>query len=209
MELLKKADVPASAVTTIHKKNIKELPAIRDFLMNKKIAWQIQIADTMGRFPADLHVSFKEFYSIGLFIASARSQYSVDEMPITGAHCIGYNSGLLPNVTISPKWMGCQAGVSVLGVQSDGGVKGCLSLSDDYLEGNVKDKPLSEIWNAPNAFAYNRSFKTDYLNGECSKCKYGKRCRGGCMGVSLAETGKPHSDPYCFYLIEKEMQKES
>ena len=206
LELLKKANIPASVVTTIHKKNIKELPAIRDFLLNKEIAWQIQIADTMGRFPAELHVSSQEFYSIGLFIASVRSQYSVDNIPVTGAHCIGYNSGLLPNVTISPKWMGCQAGVSVLGIQSNGNVKGCLSLSDEYIECNVKDKSLSEIWNDSAAFSYNRSFKTEFLKGECSDCKYGKKCKGGCMGVSLAETGKPHSDPYCFYLIEKEMK---
>jgi hypothetical protein len=27
------------------------------------------------------------------------------------------------------------------------------------------------------------------------------------MGVSIAESGKPHSDPYCFYLFEKQMIK--
>jgi radical SAM protein with 4Fe4S-binding SPASM domain len=205
LKLLKGNNIPASVVTTIHKKNIKELPAMRDLLLNKGIAWQIQIADSMGRFPKDLHVSMKEFYSIGLFIASTRRQHSVSELPITGAHCIGYNSNVLPNVTISPKWKGCQAGVSVLGIQSDGGVKGCLSLSDDYIECNIKDKSLSEIWVDPNAFNYNRDFKTEYLDGECSKCKYGKKCRGGCMGVSLAETGKPHSAPFCFYLIEKQL----
>jgi radical SAM protein with 4Fe4S-binding SPASM domain len=205
LKLLKENNIPVSVVTTIHKKNIKELPALRDLLLNKGIAWQIQIADSMGRFPKDLHVSIKEFYSIGLFIASTRSQYSVSELPVTGAHCIGYNSNVLPNVTISPKWMGCQAGVSVLGIQSDGSVKGCLSLSDDYIEGNFKDRPISEIWNDPNAFSYNRDFKTNYLGDGCSECKYGKRCRGGCMGVSIAEAGKPHSDPYCFHLLEKQL----
>lgn len=203
LNLLKEYNIPASVVTTIHKKNIKELPEMRNFLLNKKIAWQIQIADTMGRFPHDLHVNPKEFYSLGLFIASTRSRYAVDEMPVTGAHCIGYNSHLLPNVTISPKWMGCQAGVSVLGVQSDGSVKGCLSLSDEFVAGNVKEKPLTEIWHDSNAFNYNRNFTTDTLKGDCTNCKYGKKCRGGCMGVSIAETGEPHGDPYCFYLYEK------
>jgi hypothetical protein len=27
------------------------------------------------------------------------------------------------------------------------------------------------------------------------------------MGVSIAESGKPHSDPFCFYLFEKQMIK--
>ena len=207
LELLKENNIPASIVTTVHKKNIKELPAMRDLLLNKGFAWQIQIADSIGRFPKDLHVSKKEFYSIGLFIASIRSQYSVSELPVTGAHCIGYNSGVLPNVTISPKWFGCQAGISVIGVQSDGNVKGCLSLSDDYIECNIKDKTLTEIWTDPNSFSYNRNFKIEYLKDECSGCKYGKKCKGGCMGVSISESGKPHSDPYCFYLIEKQMTK--
>ena len=203
LNLLKENDIPASVVTTVHKKNIKELPEMRSFLLNKKIAWQIQIADTMGRFPKELHVTPKEFYSLGLFIASTRSQYAVDEMPVTGAHCIGYNSNLLPNVTISPKWMGCQAGVSVLGIQSNGSLKGCLSLSDEFVAGNVKEQPLTEIWNDSNAFNFNRNFTIDSLKGECINCKYGKKCRGGCMGVSIAETGAPHGAPYCFYLYEK------
>jgi radical SAM protein with 4Fe4S-binding SPASM domain len=206
LELLTKNTIPTSIVTTVHKKNIKELPTMRDFLLNKKIAWQIQIADTMGRFPRKLHVSPEEFYSLGLFIASIRSQYSVDELPVTGAHCIGYNSQLLPNVTISPKWMGCQAGVTVLGIQSDGSVKGCLSLSDEFVEDNIREKSLIDIWTNPDGFAYNRKFNTSFLKDECSSCKYGKKCRGGCMGVSIAETGRPHADPYCFYLYEKKRE---
>jgi radical SAM protein with 4Fe4S-binding SPASM domain len=64
--------------------------------------------------------------------------------------------------------MGCQAGVSVMGVQSDGSVKGCLSLSDEFVAGNVKEKPLTEIWHNSNAFDYNRNFTTDSLKGECN-----------------------------------------
>jgi MoaA/NifB/PqqE/SkfB family radical SAM enzyme len=35
LELLKEYNIPASVVTTVHKKNIKELPAISDFILNK------------------------------------------------------------------------------------------------------------------------------------------------------------------------------
>jgi radical SAM protein with 4Fe4S-binding SPASM domain len=202
---LKEAGIPTTVITTVHKLNFKELPAMRDFLVGRGIAWQIQMADSMGRFPKQLHLSLDEFYSVALFIATTRNRYSVKEMPLTGAHCIGYNSRVLPNVTMSSKWRGCQAGVSVLGIESDGSVKGCLSLPKEFIEGNLRERPIDEIWNDPGAFPYNRKFNTDYLKDHCKGCKYGKTCKGGCLSVSLSETGNAHCDPYCFYRIEKEM----
>lgn len=202
---LREASIPTTVITTVHKLNFKELPAMRDFLAGKGIAWQIQMADSMGRFPRELHLSLDEFYSIALFIATTRYQYSVKEMPLTGAHCIGYNSHVLPNVTMSSRWKGCQAGISVLGIESDGSVKGCLSLPKEFIEGNLRDKTIIEIWNNPGAFEYNRNFNADYLKDGCEECKYGKICKGGCLSVSLSEAGKAHCDPYCLYRIEKEM----
>ncbi len=203
---LRNEDLPTTIVSTIHKKNLKELPLIRDLVINRDIAWQIQIADPIGRFPKELHLSKKEFYSVALFIAHTRQKYSLKQMPITGAHCIGYNSQILPNLTLSPKWTGCQAGITALGIQSNGGVKGCLSLSNDFVQGNVRDKSIIEIWNNPNFSKYNRDFKKESLEENCINCKYGKSCKGGCLAVSTSTTGKMHNDPYCLYSIEKEMK---
>ena len=201
---LTKENLPATVITTVHKLNFKELPHMRDFLVNKNIVWQLQIADTIGRFPKKLHLTKQEFYALSLFIASTRQQYSMKEMPITGAHCIGYNSKVLPNMTLFPKWMGCQAGISGLGIQSNGGVKGCLSLPDKYVEGNIRKRSIIDIWNDPDFCSYNRKFKVEDLEGECKNCKYGKTCKGGCGSVSSSVTGKLHADPFCHYLIEKE-----
>ncbi|HUT00260.1 MAG TPA: radical SAM protein [Candidatus Thermoplasmatota archaeon] len=203
LKSLRDADFPTTVVTTVHKRNYKELPQMREFLVNKNIAWQIQIADPIGRFPKNLHLSLEEFYSVALFIASTRQQYSLKEMPITGAHCIGYNSQMLPNITLSPKWTGCQAGLTALGIQSDGGVKGCLSLPSSFVEDNVRERSLINIWNDPEFCLYTRQFKTEDLNGDCIDCKFGKRCKGGCNAVSTSITGKVHCDPFCLYLIER------
>jgi len=203
LKSLRSADLPTTVVTTVHKQNFKELPKMREFLLNKNIAWQIQIADPIGRFPKSLHLSLEEFYSVALFIASTRQKYSLKEMPITGAHCIGYNSRMLPNITLSTRWTGCQAGLTVLGIQSDGGVKGCLSLPNSFVEGNVRAKSLIEIWSDPEFCIYTRQFKAENLNGDCKDCKFGKSCKGGCNAVSTSLTGKTHSDPFCLYLIEK------
>jgi len=204
LELLRSADINTSVITTLSKMNFKELPKIRELLVGRNIAWQIQIASIVGRFQKEQMLSKEEFYSAGLFIATSREKYSIDELPVTGAHCFGYHSRILPNVNIAP-WKGCPAGLFTVGIQSDGGVKGCLSLSDDFIEGNIRKISLHELWNNPNFASYNRNFKKHDLNGDCAKCRFGKSCRGGCLSVSTSVTGKPHADPYCFRIIEKSL----
>ena len=204
LKSLKKEAIPTSVVTTLNKTNLKDLPAMREFLLNKGIAWQIQIAVPMGRFTRDQMLSEEEFYAAALFISSTRKEYTFKELPIMGAHCFGYYSSILPNIMLSP-WQGCQAGISGLGIQSDGMIKGCLSLTDEFIEGDVRKNKLEEIWNNPKAFSYNREFTTQNLKNSCKDCKYGKKCRGGCLSVSTSLTNQTNSDPYCLYLIEKEM----
>jgi radical SAM protein with 4Fe4S-binding SPASM domain len=101
-------------------------------------------------------------------------------------------------------WMGCRAGLEVLGIESHGDVKGCLSLPSglngrfDFVEGNVRKRRLPEIWNDPNAFAYNRQFRVEDLRGHCAGCEFGEVCRGGCTWTSVAHTGHPHDFPHCY-----------
>ncbi|KYK23162.1 hypothetical protein AYK25_02145 [Thermoplasmatales archaeon SM1-50] len=203
--LLKLTDVniPTTVITTLNKKNLKELPLLRTLLLNKGIAWQLQIAAPIGRFPREFVLSTEEFYAAALFIATTRKKYTMKEIPIMGAHCFGYNSQALPNINLLPLWRGCQAGTTLLGIQSDGGVKGCLSLPNELIEGNIKNNTLYELWNKPTAFLYNRKFSTEDLTNDCQSCRFGKTCKGGCLSLSLAMTGKTHGDPYCLKTIEK------
>lgn len=203
ISLSKKADLPTAVITTVNKLNFNELPMIKDFLLGKNIAWQIQTAAPEGRFPENLMVSEEEFYSLGLFIASLQKKYSTKELPVVGAHCCGYYSKYILHLGLSSDWRGCQAGITVLSVKSNGDVIGCLATPDEYIEGNIRDRSIVDIWNDNNAFAYNRKFKKDDLGENCRDCKYGETCKGGCMGMSTCLTGKPHNDPYCYYKIEQ------
>jgi radical SAM protein with 4Fe4S-binding SPASM domain len=203
LERLRKENVPTTVITTVHKKNLHDLPLLRNLLVKKGIAWQLQLAAPMGRFPRELALSKDEFYAAALFIASTRKHYSVQELPIIGAHCFGYNSRVLPNINLIPIWKGCQAGISLIGIQSDGGVKGCLSLPDEFVEGNVATSNLTDIWDNAKPFSYNRHFSLQDLTNDCIDCKYGKTCKGGCLSLSTAMTGKKHGDPYCLSAIEK------
>ena len=102
-------------------------------------------------------------------------------------------------------WDGCQAGISTIGIQSNGEVKGCLSLPPEFIEGNIRDDSISEIWQKPGFCSYNRDFEKSDLNNNCVDCKYGKKCRGGCLGVSIGITGKSNGDTYCLKSIEEAM----
>jgi radical SAM protein with 4Fe4S-binding SPASM domain len=201
--MLSKNNIPSTAVTTINKLNFKELPHIREWLLNRGITWQLQIAIPIGRFRKELMLSKEEFYSAALFIAATRRKYRIKELPIMGAHSFGYYSKVLPNHAILPNWNGCQAGITAIAIQSNGGVKGCLSLPEEFVEANIKEKRLKEIWEDPNFCSFMRSFNKQNLNGECKECKYGKKCKGGCMAASVSLTGEKFSNPYCFKLIEE------
>jgi radical SAM protein with 4Fe4S-binding SPASM domain len=100
--------------------------------------------------------------------------------------------------------------MSVIGIESDGGIKGCLSLpsslndEDAFLEGNIRERPLREIWSRPGAFAYNRQFKITDLGGFCRSCDYGEICRGGCTWGVFARSRLVRDNPYCYWRQEHE-----
>jgi radical SAM protein with 4Fe4S-binding SPASM domain len=201
------AGLPVSVITTVHKLNIKELPKLRGLLKGRGIAWQVQTAGAEGgRFKREFLLDREEFYSVGLFVEACRREFTPEELPVIGAHDLGYNSKLLKNVSLYEKWEGCQAGISVAGIRSNGDVLGCLAVNDaSFSEGNVLTKTFGEIWNAPGAFSYTRAYNKAQAGPNCSACEHAETCAGGCNEMSLMKTGALHNDPYCFHAIERDL----
>ncbi|MBI5529518.1 MAG: radical SAM protein [Deltaproteobacteria bacterium] len=108
------------------------------------------------------------------------------------------------------RWGGCQAGLQAIGIESNGNIKGCLSMQafsdrdrDPFVEGNVRERALSDIWNDPAAFSYNRLFRAADLTGFCKTCRYAKLCRGGAKCVAAAMGPSVFEDPYCYYRVSE------
>jgi radical SAM protein with 4Fe4S-binding SPASM domain len=97
-------------------------------------------------------------------------------------------------------WCGCSAGLRALGVTSLGDVKGCLSLPNEMVEGNVRSESIERIWSDAQRFAYNRSYHPSSLGPGCHDCGYRALCRGGCTSTSVATTGKPNTGAFCVRL---------
>ena len=202
IELLRERQIQTTVITTVSKINFKDLPKMKDLLFKKNVNWQIQVAMPFGNFKKEQMLSKEEFYATALFIAKERIKNKFSDLPVIGAHCYGYYSKILPGC----KWDGCAAGISAIGITSDGSIVGCLSMGNNrFIEGNVRDKSLEEIWEDPNNFAYNRKFDKTRLGPNCRKCKYGVKCKGGCNSMSYTITKKFHNNPYCFYVIEEKL----
>ncbi len=195
INLLKKEKLPVSIITSVSTINFKEINMIKTLLIDKNVAWQIQLAVPIGRFPKELVISREEYYTLALFIAINHKKYTYKRLPLIGAHCFGYFSRFVHKLGLNP-WVGCQAGRSVLGIQSNGNIKGCLTLPDDYIEGNIRNESLDEILKR----LKNKRYP---LKGFCQQCDLANDCKGGCLGTSLAL--KSFESPYCLRAIENTM----
>jgi len=207
LSLLQERGVEAGAITTVMRDNLEELPRLRDLLAGRDLGWQVQVAGNAGgRFGEEHFLRPEDFYRVGVFLHETRKAFSVEELPVAGAHDVGYFSSFLEDYGEKPQhfWRGCPAGIEVVGVTSDGGVKACLSLPDAFVEGNVRRRPLADLWRDPDRFARNRRFNPSQLKGFCASCEYGPLCRAGCMELCLSTTGTPWENRFCFHRIETE-----
>jgi Y-X(10)_GDL-associated radical SAM protein len=101
-----------------------------------------------------------------------------------------------------PHWTGCSAGQTVIGLESDGTVKGCPSLATvGYAGGNVRDLSLEDIWNGSAAIHFGRLRSVDDLWGFCRTCYYAEVCRGGCTWTADSLFGRPGNNPYCHHRV--------
>jgi radical SAM protein with 4Fe4S-binding SPASM domain len=204
LDRLRRAEIPTAAVTSLLDYNFADLEPLHDLLAEHGVnVWQLQIATAMGNL-ARQEGLLLDPAKVPLVTRFIRRKREEQRMRIYAGDDIGYfdeNEMYLRNRpgTICT-WGGCQAGLSVVGIDSVGNVKGCESLySDRFTEGNLRAESFAEIWHKEGAFAYNREFDESQLTGRCAGCDKGDRCRGGCRGSCYFTTGSLYDNPYCCY----------
>lgn len=206
LERLQDASIEAGVITTVMRRNLGELEAIRDLLLGRGLGWQVQTVGTGGRQPEEsLRLVGEDFHRVGRFLHDCRRRFSVKDLPVAGAHDVGYFSTELENYGEMPQelWRGCPAGTSVAGVTSNGGVKACLSLPDGWIEGRLRERSFADLWRDETLFARNRRFDPARLTGACASCDVFALCRAGCLEMCLSTTGTPFENLNCFRRIER------
>lgn len=203
-----------AVVTHVTKNNIDELEEMHESLGQRGVsAWQVQLGFPQGNLCEERDAILEPDDMLRLIPLLAKIRRNEQPPKLHLADNIGYYGEYetelrAPGKKI-PFWVGCRAGLDVVGLESNGNVKGCLSLPSelnersDFIEGNVKQRSLVEIWNNPEAFPFTRQFSIDALRGDCAQCEYGEICRGGCTVTSVSHFGQPHQYPNCYHFLTK------
>jgi len=214
LELLRKLKFATGVITTVSRWNLHELEKLEIELMRRKVLhWQVQTVFPGGRMREHMkQLPYPEdIIPLAQFIIRENKKFKEKKIPIHTfpADSLGYCSSICHN--LMPGWQGCQAGLQAIGIESDGNIKGCLSLSpeiktekDPFAEGSIREKRLKEIWENKKGFLYNRKFDKRKVKGFCRTCEHLERCRCGCSQAAYFATGNRFENPYCLYRLEKE-----
>ena len=197
------AGLPLTVLTTVNALNLNELPSLFELLRSLGVSrWQIQPIFPLGRVSeaAELQLTEQAYMQLGNFVQHWGPEAEKTGLEILPSDSFGY---FTERDTREPPWRGCPAGLYACGITSDGKIKGCLSLPDEVIEGDLRQHDLWDIWFHPDSFAYTRQFSTEELGPACHSCDKAEQCHGGCSAMSYGSTESFHNDPYCFYGIRK------
>jgi radical SAM protein with 4Fe4S-binding SPASM domain len=205
---LRAAGIRTAANTNVNRLNRGDLEALYEHLRGQGIAsWQIQITAPLGRAADRPELLLQPWDLLELVprIAALKTRAFADGILVMPGNNLGYfgpEEGLLrsPEEGGQDHWQGCQAGRYVMGIESNGAVKGCPSLqTQHYVGGNVRRAPLAEIWERAPELAFTRQRTVDDLWGWCRQCAFAEVCMGGCSFTAHALFGRPGNNPYCHF----------
>ncbi len=205
---LQNAKIRATVNTTINRLNKGCLEELYDILRDQKVqAWQVQIIAPLGRAAdrPDMLLQPWDLLDIMPRLAKLKKQAFSDGILIMSGNNLGYfgpDEALMrsPKEGMSDYFAGCQAGKFIMGIESDGTIKGCPSLQTKaYAAGNTKDETLHSIWENSSTLQSMRDGSSKELWGFCKTCDFSEVCQGGCTFTAHSLFGKAGNNPYCFY----------
>ncbi len=189
-----------NAITTFTAANVDAFDDFIPLLEGTGITWQIQIANAVSqRFEPELSFSVDQYGEVTEKITSLLLTRN-ETLFLAPMDDFGYFpfEGALKNY--HRHWEGCQGGLSVVGIRSNGDLLPCLSMGDPFIVGNLREISLTEAWRSPRVFSLFRN-KGDHLTGECAKCPKALDCRAGCSAMAFTSTGSVHDNRYCMRRI--------
>lgn len=210
MSHLKQAGIPFGCNTQINRLSAPEFPLIYEHLRDAGIfAWQIQLTVPMGNAADNNEILLQPYELLDVYpmIARVAQQAKQDGVRIQPGNNIGYYGPyerLLRGGDAWSFWQGCTAGLSALGIEADGAIKGCPSLpTSAYTGGNIRDYPLRTIIEETEELRFNMGADTpkgtEHLWGFCKTCEFAQLCRGGCSWTAHVFFDKRGNNPYCHH----------
>lgn len=171
-------------VTCVNRKNFGELNQIRDLLISKGIAeWRVFTIFPIGRAKDNelLQLSAEEFKGLFEFIKETR---------LSGKIKLNYGcEGFLGSYEgeVRDNFFFCRAGINIGSVLADGSISACPSLRNNFIQGNIYQDNLAEVWTNRFRKYRNRSWTK---TGLCAECDFYKYCEGNGLHLRNEETGE-------------------
>jgi radical SAM protein with 4Fe4S-binding SPASM domain len=207
---LKRAGVPITCNTQINRLSARELALIYEDIVEAGCrAWQIALTVPMGRAAERSEILLQPSELLDLFpllneLAVRSERDGVLFYPGNNIGYYGpYERRLRGRQGVDAIWDGCQAGLTSIGIEADGAIKGCPSLpTSAYTGGNIREKPLRELLETAE-LNINANMGApegaEHLWGFCRTCEYAELCRGGCTWTAHVFFGRRGNNPYCHH----------
>ena len=160
------AGLVPQANTNFNRFNMADLEPLYELLVENGVrAWQVQLTAPLGRAADRPEMLLQPYDLLDLVprIAKVKERGLTKNLLLMPGNNLGYfgpEEGLLRSQRPDDgdHWGGCQAGRYVMGIESDGAVKGCPSLqTKSYVGGNLLDRSLQKIWDEADELAFARA----------------------------------------------------
>lgn len=212
----RKAGLVLSANTQVNHLNWdKLLPFSRELRRAGIQAWQVQLTGPMGRaadHPEWILPPHRIVDVIDTLAEIQREAYAEHDgrgvpfrvQPNNNIGYFGPHEQLLRSRPGGEEsyWQGCQAGMFLLGIESDGTLKACPTLpTEPYGAGNVLETTLEELWERAERLRFARDRTVDELWGFCKTCYYADVCKAGCSWTAHTTLGRRGNYPFCYYRV--------
>jgi radical SAM protein with 4Fe4S-binding SPASM domain len=203
---LRAAGVHVGVNTQINRLSMPELPRVLDRILALGArSWQVQLTVAMGRAADEPDILCQPHDLIDLFpvLAELAERGRARGLDLVAGNNVGYfgpHETKLRGRTKKGHSLGCGAGRFTIGIEADGTIKGCPSLSTSrWAGGNVREHPLRELWERASALRYTRDRDATSLWGRCASCYYADTCRAGCTWTGDVLFGRPGNNPFCHH----------
>lgn len=210
---LRDAGIQIAVNTQINRRTMPELRELFELLHPTGAhGWQVQLTVPMGNAADQPELLLQPYELLELFpvLDELATRGRALRFRMAAGNNIGYfgpyEGNLRGGGNADAHWIGCQAGVSVLGIEADGAVKGCPSLpTGPYTGANIREMSLQQIIEQTEPLNFNRrvmadpSLATAHMWGFCQGCYYADICRGGCSWTSHVFFGRRGNNPYCHH----------
>jgi len=221
LDAAREAGLTISANTQINKLNCDHLRETAKVLRERGVqAWQVQLTGPLGRAADHPEWIIDPWQIVPIIDTLAAIQLEAFREHAGGIpfnvfanNNIGYygpHEQVLRSRPLGGEahWVGCQAGVYVLGIESDGTVKACPTLpTGPYAAGNVRTMSIEELWQHSELLRFARDRTAEELWGFCKTCYYADDCRAGCSWTAHTTLGRRGNMPFCYHRVTQLRKK--